>query len=112
MKKVNFFLLVLVLIFSAIVISAQEEEKINIPPGMEVVESGTVKLIVPTGSKVHQEGGLITVEDIGAYVGRRFLDVENSLTELKTKQENLEEEMRELRETLDKIQLDKTQKLD
>ena len=111
MKEISLVLLIFVFSFCGVFVMAQEDEQISIPPGMEIIQSGTVKLIIPQGSKVNRDGSLIIVEDIGAYVGRRFLDVENSLTELRTNEQRLEKIIGQLRKDLEEINvvLDKMQ---
>lgn len=83
MRKVLFVVFVLISVFSAVLVIAKDNgnEK-EIPNGMEVLEAGNVKFVVPKGTKIKQEGNVVTVEDISAYSARRFLEMEGRFAEM------------------------------
>ncbi|MFC1699453.1 hypothetical protein ACFL1I_05800 [Candidatus Omnitrophota bacterium] len=76
----------------------------DIPPGMEVIQEGRLKVIVPQDAKRRQDRNLTVVESTEAYLSRRFLQIQASLenleaqvSELKTKQAQLEKEIEQLK---------------
>ncbi|MBU3933377.1 MAG: hypothetical protein KKH11_01760 [Candidatus Omnitrophica bacterium] len=101
MKKVGFLILIVVSVFSAILVIANENgKKEEVPEGMEVLKAGNVRVIVPKGTKIDQKGNLITVEGISAYSARRFLEIEGRF--VKT-EERLVETKKRLTETKERL---------
>ncbi len=100
--------MILILLFSAVfVIAGEEEGKVKIPEGMELIKSGTVNILVPKGAKVTKARGMVIVEDIGAYTGRRFMEMQERLEEIEAKEEELGKEVEQLKKALDEIKGDK-----
>jgi septal ring factor EnvC (AmiA/AmiB activator) len=100
------FLSIFALIFCAVYLYAQDIEVrkgLQIKPGMEIVKMGDAEVVVPKGATVTKQDGMIVVEDIAQYVGRRFELVEGRLSKLDTRQEGLRKEVKQLREDLQKV---------
>lgn len=79
------------------------EGKFKLGPGMEVIKFGEVNIVAPKGTRVQKEGSQIVYEDIGEYIGRRFYEIEKHLEQIEVKQEGLEIEIGQLKETLEDI---------
>ena len=110
MKKFNLFLLVSIFVFSGVFCFAEENEEQEIPEGMEVVQDGRLKVIVPKGVKKRIEDNITYVEPTDAYFARKFMEMEAHLAELEAKEEKLEakveqlkQESGQLKEALDEI---------
>jgi len=98
-------LLVLTLISLSITsIYAQEADKEEIPPGMELLEMGAAKVVVPIGTRVRKIGSLIILENDSEYMSRRFLEIQERLAELEAKEEELKKEVERLKEALAEMQ--------
>lgn len=104
MKKIYLFLLIFVFIFSTPFLIAQEDKREEVLPGMEIMEVGQTKILVPKDTKMRKKGGLIILENIGEYVARRILDVEERLAEVEAKEEELRREVEQFKKVLDEIQ--------
>ena len=108
MKKVILF--VFLFIFSAVFVFAQEKAE-EIPVGMEAVQIGSakdVKAIVPKGSKIHKEGGVIFQENIERYMSRKFLEMEERIETLEMEEEKINKEIEQLKKVLSEIQSGET----
>lgn len=110
MKKIKYlFLIFIFTILPMICVLAQEDETEEIPPGMEIIQIGTGAFaIVPKGTKVHRQDGIILLETTREFVARRFLDLDAHIAEIKAKQEELKNEVEKLKEALNKIQESKS----
>jgi hypothetical protein len=97
-------ILVLMALIAPIFAWAQEKAEKEVPPGMELLEMGAAKVVVPVGTKVRRIGSLIILEDDGEYMSRRFLEMEERIQELEAKEKELKQEIEALKQTLDKIQ--------
>ncbi|MBU0683538.1 MAG: hypothetical protein KJ864_04555 [Candidatus Omnitrophica bacterium] len=98
-------------LFSALVspcLYAQEEQKEEIPAGMEVVYIGNTKSVVPAGTKVHKSKGFMILESTPEYVGRRFKEHHEKLGSIQKEKDLLENEVQKLKEEL----ANKTQEID
>jgi hypothetical protein len=106
MRKISLFLLIFALVINSLVVfvRAQEykqEQRIELPPGMELIQVGAnVFVVAPKGSKVRQEDTRIIVERTNAYMMRRFQDIEDRLTQLKAEQEQLKKEIEKIKISL------------
>ena len=103
MKKITFFILIFIFL-SIISVCAQEDKKEEIPPGMELLEMGAAKVVVPVGTKVSKVGSLIILENDSEYMSRRFLEMEERLAELEAKEEELKKDVERLKQALDEMQ--------
>lgn len=106
MKKYIIFVLIFSLIICAVYLQAQDTEVrkgLSLKPGMEIVKVGDAEVVVPKGSTVTKQDGMVVIEDISQYVGRRFESVDGRLGDLDTEQEALRDEIRQIREDLRKV---------
>ncbi|MFH1798569.1 MAG: hypothetical protein ABH844_04420 [Candidatus Omnitrophota bacterium] len=94
---------------------AQASKEEAVAPGMEVVYVGKTKAVVPKGSRVNREEGFIVLESTSEYVGRNFLETNQQFEEIKLWKSDLEREMKEVKnivekngEKIDSLQLRRT----
>lgn len=78
-----------------------DTKNLRVGPGMEVIEIGETKVVVPKGTKVHKTGSLITFEDTGEYMSRRFEELDTRLKQIEAQQEELRKELQELHKMVD-----------
>lgn len=94
MKKIALAVLYAVIFFTGVYLFAAYEEKpengISIPPGMEIIKSGDVNLLVPKGAVLSRVNDLIVLEGAEEYSARKFMIVEERLA-------RIEEELKELK---------------
>ena len=74
---------------------SKENPELVVPPGMEVIEIGTVKYLVPIGTEVREGNGIVTLEGLDEYSGRRFVELEERLSAI---EEKLEEVIKKIEE--------------
>ncbi|UCB57139.1 MAG: hypothetical protein JSV30_00690 [Candidatus Omnitrophota bacterium] len=104
MRKVLFVVFVLISVFSAVLVIAKDNgNEEEVPNGMEVLEAGNVRFIVPKGTKMKQEGNVVTVEDISAYSARRFLEMEGRFTGVEEDLKVVKKQVAHIEEHLAKI---------
>ncbi len=81
MKRYYILILLSAIIFSSFLVYAknkpEDEEHVEVSPGMEIKRVGAVNRLVPIGTKVIDKDGLVTTESMGAYVSRRFIETGN-----------------------------------
>lgn len=103
--KLKVTIFILISSFSVIAFAQSNTQKI--PPGMEIVEiegSGSGQLIVPKGAKTRKVGAQIIVEGTKEYMSRRFYEMEEKFALIERNQEELKQEVRELKEIIKTIQ--------
>lgn len=106
MKKAKFFLAAFILALSVISVFAQgaqehtNQTNMDVGPGMEVIKHGNLNVIVPKGAKVREEGGMLTIEDIGDYTGRKFEETDQRLAAIEETQEELREKIEQLTQAI------------
>ena len=105
MNKIRLIIATILIFLISLNSFAQEGEKTEIPPGMEVIQDGRIKVIVPEDAKRRKVGNLTVVETAEAYLSRRFLEMEKRFAELQAREERLEKEVEQLKKALDKIQI-------
>jgi hypothetical protein len=104
MKRISFFILILILVFSTVLIAAEDKNK-EVPVGMELVLiKDNYKLLVPKGAKIRKEGAVFILENIDEYVARRFYDMEERIVRIEAKEEGLKKEIEQLKSNLIKPQ--------
>ena len=97
MKRIALFL-VMVILVPVIFVYAQEEKKEEVPPGMELLEMGAARVVVPVGTKVRRIGSLIILENDSEYMSRKFLEMEERLAEIEANEEELKQEIERLKQ--------------
>jgi hypothetical protein len=81
-------------------LSAAEYNSDEIPEGMELIEIGQTRVLVPKGSKVDKRGGLVLLENVDDYVARTISDLENRITSLESRLQAMEEKIGKLSEVI------------
>ncbi|MFC1514412.1 hypothetical protein ACFL5X_00735 [Candidatus Omnitrophota bacterium] len=71
----------------------QDNDPYNVPEGMELIEIGQTKVIVPQGTQVEKKGGLVLLEDINSYTARKISDLETRLGSIEARLKGLEEKL-------------------
>lgn len=105
------FTLALPLVYSQ---ENNEEEKIQVPAGMEILKIGKRKdltILVPKGTKVTQESNVLMVEGIGEYSARRFEEIEARFKNLEVKLEDLKNQIEQLKKEELKTQIGQLKKM-
>ena len=60
--------------------------------------------MVPKGAKVHKEGSLLVVEDMGTYSARRFVEIEGKIAQIQEQQNALKAQIEGLRKSIMELQ--------
>ena len=76
------------------------EKDFKLGPGMEVISLKGTNIVAPKGTRVFDMGSWIKVEDIGEFLGRKFDEIQTRLSQLAQQQEQLREELLEIKESL------------
>jgi len=100
-------LLILTFIFATSFAIAQKNEEEEVPPGMEVLKIGDVRVITIIGTKIKKQGDLLVVEGTKEFVARKFIEMEDRFSEIDGKTKGLEKEVKKLKEALDEIKKNK-----
>lgn len=104
MKKIKFILSVIIFIFFAAFVMAQEEDKKDIPAGMEKRQIGGSEFLVPKDTKVSKKGDLVILEPAHEYVARKFEEMEERLIRIEAKEQEFDVEIGQIKETLAELQ--------
>ena len=91
MRKTHFLLILIFFCSFISIIIAKAEERQEAPPGMEIIIIGDVRHIVPKGTKILKQGGVVTLEGHNEYMARRFSDVEQRLSAVEREIEELKQ---------------------
>jgi hypothetical protein len=73
-----------------------ENDSDKLPPGMEVMKVGKADLIVPKGTRMRREAGVIMLESINEYVARKISEIEKKLDRIQAEQERMKKQIEEL----------------
>jgi hypothetical protein len=80
--------------------SDRSENSPTLRPGMQTVKVGDVNLLVPEGSIIYEQGGILTLEGPSEYAARRFKvielhlrEIDKTIGELIEKVQNLQNQM-------------------
>ena len=83
---------------------SQRSTPVAVPPGMEVIRTGTnTEIVAPQGLKIYKEGAVSVMETTSEYMVRRFLDVEKRFKEIEEQEKELKEELDKLKETVERM---------
>ena len=72
-------------------------ESAPIPPGMEIIRSGDVSVVVPKGSQLRKTNDLFVIESAEEYAARKFEVVEQRLDQLEKDQAEMKKELQDLK---------------
>lgn len=107
MRKAGIFILMLVLVFSAIFVAAPEDKnkKEEVPVGMERLEIRKgLEIIVPEGTKMRKQANIFMLEGVNEYVARKFHELRKRIGKLEFSVEELKKEIKQLKENQAKAQ--------
>ena len=115
----NQFLLIFLVIYFGIFIPAggaaqdyndpQDDEKrgkpygegshlpVEIPPGMELINKGGIRMIVPKGMKITKKGSLMTMEGSDEFSARNFDEMNTRFEKLEAGQKDLSKTVEDLK---------------
>jgi hypothetical protein len=118
-KKFRYIIIILFIFMlagSLMHISAQETDNysttmmgnstvppLEVGPGLEVIQVGNVNVVVPKDSKVRKEGAQIVVEDISAYVGRKFVDMDKRFQDIEDRQVQMQQGLDQLQASVNNL---------
>ncbi|GEM_PF-2868578 len=104
-------IILVALVFGVLMVCALAEEEgnytqpqVKVGPGLEVIKVGNINIVAPKGSRISQKDGQINVEDISAYVSRKLEEVDARFSSIENKQEEMKEDITQLKETVDNLQ--------
>lgn len=78
-----------------------DKTNVNIGPGMEAITVDGTSILVPKDMIVTKEKGIITKEDMGAYLGRKFDEIGNRFDKIESNQEELKNELGQLKQRIE-----------
>ena len=93
--KTNLFILTFICVL-LIPAYAQERGKEEIPPGMELLEMGAARVVVPKDTKARKVGSLVILEE-------RIAVIETKEAELQAKDAELKQEIEKLKQAIAEI---------
>jgi len=70
--------------------------QIRIPPGMELLKSGDINIVVPKGARLHKVNDLTLIESAEEYAARKFEIAEARLDRLEDELAGMRKELKEL----------------
>jgi hypothetical protein len=95
MRRAVFIIVVMAAVCVTSPVYAQDKDTPEPPRGMELLKVGDANVMVPKGTKMRKQGDLNVIEDIGEYVGRKFLDTEERFEKVEARQERMEQDIEE-----------------
>jgi len=119
--KISLSILALILIICVSYVYAQDKQdsdtgematqetdsgktNVNIGPGMQAITVDGTSILVPKDMIVTKEKGIITKEDIGAYLGRKFDEIGNRFDKIESSQEELKNEVEQLKQRVETLE--------
>lgn len=69
---------------------------IQIPPGMQIIKSGDVRVVVPKDSQLRRVNDLFLIESAEEYAARKFEVTERRLDQLEKDQAEIKKELKRL----------------
>jgi hypothetical protein len=91
------------LFFTASVWAQEDQNEEEVPPGMEIVKVGDVRAVVIKGTKIQKKGDLMVLEGTKEFVARKFLEYDENMSGLKTRDSDIEKELEQLRKELNEL---------
>jgi len=113
MRKYYIGILLFAIIFSSFLVYAknksEDETHVEVTPGMEIKQVGTVNRLVPIGTKVIDKDGLVTTESMGAYVSRRFIETGNRFDAIENTLVSIKETLQSIQQEIDQLKSEKSE---
>jgi hypothetical protein len=106
MKNIQTIALIFLFFFSANVNYAEDNNKLEVPEGMEAIAigNGGGQFIVPKGAKIKRVGPQIIVEDTNEYMARMVQEMTERLSLMEQNQEELKQEIETLKKSVEELQ--------
>lgn len=79
--------------------TTDKNENIRIPPGMELRQIGTTKVVVPKGTQVRKERSQMFLEDPDEYMSRNMEELRNRMKSLEDRQSSLEQSLEDIKKS-------------
>jgi hypothetical protein len=73
---------------------------VEIPPGMEMINMGGIRMIVPQGTKIGKNGSLVTMESSEEFSVRNFKEMKDRLEKIETSQKDLKKTVDDLKQAV------------
>ncbi len=70
---------------------------VEVPPGMELVSIGGIRMIIPQGTKVEKKGSLLTMEGPDEYAARNFKEMNDRFQKMEAGQNDLRKSVDDLK---------------
>lgn len=108
MKKNIIFLLIIIFIFLATFVIAEDYKKTtvqkqSVPAGTEKVKVGSVTYTVPKGTAISSKDGSTAVESFKHHTQRKLLQIEENIAGIELRLTQLENQIGQLKQALDEI---------
>ena len=62
---------------------------VEVPPGMELVNVGGIRMIIPQGAKVEKKGSLLVMEGVDEFVVRNLKEMNARIEKIEANQDDL-----------------------
>lgn len=98
-----FFIFIGLVCLAVYAYAGDKKDNLNIGEGMEIREVGGFNLLIPKDAKTWYDGDVLKVEDVSEYSASRFITIGMYLEEVRETLSDLQNQIDELRETLDVI---------
>lgn len=79
------------------------KNSVEIGPGMEAITISGASILVPKDMIVTQKKGRVKKEDIGAYMGRKFDEIDKRFSSIESKQGELKAGIEEIKKELEEL---------
>ncbi|MFH0986376.1 MAG: hypothetical protein V1882_12750 [Candidatus Omnitrophota bacterium] len=70
---------------------------VEVPPGMELINVGGIRMVIPQGTKVEKKGSLLVMESADEFAARNFKEMREHLERTESAQDNLRKTIEDLK---------------
>jgi hypothetical protein len=70
---------------------------VEVPPGMELINVGGIRMIIPQGTKVEKKGSLLVMESADEFAARNFKEMRARLEKAESNQNDLKKTIEDLK---------------
>jgi len=78
-------------------------EKVAGSPGMESVKIGNTTVLAPEGMNIYEGDGQVILEEIDAYLGRRFNEIDEHIKEMDEHLKRIDETLEDLKKETEEL---------
>ncbi|GEM_PF-2612921 len=71
---------------------------VEVPPGMELVNIGGIRMIIPQGTKVEKKGSLLVMEGVDEFVARNLKEMMAQLEKMEASQKDVRKMVDDLKQ--------------